>query len=66
MAPRSTFPASGPDQTLALVIFLLGLAVGVLGYLTGSTTLRLAGIVMMFFATALLMADVLTMASPRS
>ena len=58
MPPRTTFPGSGPDQTLFMLLFALGFAIAVLGYLTGSRTLRLAGILMIFVATAVLMGDV--------
>jgi hypothetical protein len=58
LPPRTTFPGSGPDQTLFMLLFALGFAIAVLGYLSGSKTLRLTGIVMIFVATAILMADV--------
>lgn len=60
MAPRTTFPAGGPDQTLFMVLFGLGFAIAVVGYLSGSKTLRLAGILMLFFATGLFVVDVFT------
>jgi hypothetical protein len=60
VAPPTTFPSGGPDQTLFMVLFGIGFALAVLGYLVGSTTLRLAGILVVFFATALLISDVLT------
>ncbi len=58
MAPRTTFPGSGPDQTVFMLLFALGFAVGVLGHLSGSRTLRLAGILLVFVATAVLVGDV--------
>jgi hypothetical protein len=60
VAPPTNFPSGGPDQTLFMVLFGIGFALGVFGYLVGSKTLRLAGILMVFFATALLIGDVLT------
>jgi hypothetical protein len=56
--PRTTFPGAGPDQTLFFTLFAIGFAVAVLGYLVGSKTLRLLGIMVVFFATALLFSDV--------
>ncbi|CAN5731853.1 hypothetical protein BH24ACT25_BH24ACT25_08950 [soil metagenome] len=56
--PRTTFPGAGPDQTLFFALFAIGFAVAVLGYLVGSKTLRLIGILVVFFATALLFSDV--------
>jgi hypothetical protein len=58
LPPRTTFPGSGPDQTLFMLLFALGFAIGVLGYLSGSRTLRLVGILMIFVATAILIGDV--------
>jgi hypothetical protein len=59
LTPRTTFPGAGPDQTLFMVLFGIGFAVAILGYLANSKTLRLVGIVVVFFATALLFRDVL-------
>lgn len=58
MPPPTSFPGSGPDQTLFMLLFALGFAIGVLGYLSGSRTLRLAGILMVFVATAIFLGDV--------
>jgi hypothetical protein len=41
-----------------MLLFALGFAIAVLGYLSGSKTLRLVGILMIFVATAILMGDV--------
>ena len=60
LAPPTNFPGSGPDQSLFMLLFGLGFLLGVIGYLTGSKTLRLVGIVMIFFATALFVSDVLS------
>ncbi len=58
MSPRTSFPGTGPDQTLFFLLFGIGFALGVIGYLLGSKTVRLAGIVTMFFATGIFVADV--------
>ena len=58
--PRTTFPGTGPDQTLFFMLFAIGFALAVLGYLLGSKTLRLVGIVVVCFSTALLFRDVFT------
>jgi hypothetical protein len=60
MAPPVNFPSQGPDQTVFMVMFGLGFLVALLGYLTGSRTLRLAGIVLLFAATGVLLVDVFT------
>ncbi len=58
MAPPVNFPAQGPDQTVFMVLFGLGFLISLIGYLTGSRTLRLVGIVLIFGATGVLLADV--------
>ncbi len=52
------FPGQGPDQTVFMVLFGLGFLISLVGYLTGSRTLRLVGIVLIFGATGVLLADV--------
>jgi hypothetical protein len=59
LSPPLNFPSSGPDQTVFMLLFALGFGLAVLGYLSGSRTLRLAGILLIFVATGVLMADVL-------
>jgi hypothetical protein len=46
-----------------MVMFGLGFLVALLGYLTGSRTLRLTGIVLLFAATGVLLADVFTISA---
>jgi LPXTG-motif cell wall-anchored protein len=58
LPPRTNFPGTGPDQTLFFMLLGIGFALGVLGYLVGSRTLRAAGIVTMFVATAIFVGDV--------
>lgn len=58
MTPRTNFPGTGPDQTLFFTLLGIGFALGVLGYLLGSRTLRLAGILLMFVATGVFVSDV--------
>jgi hypothetical protein len=60
LAPRTNFPGGGPDQTVFFTLLGIGFALGVLGYLIGSRTLRLAGILMMFVATGIFVSDVFT------
>lgn len=60
MAPPVNFPSSGPEQTVFMVMFGAGFLVALIGYLTGSRTLRLAGILLIFGATAVLLVDVFT------
>ncbi len=43
-----------------MVLFALGFVIAVIGYLSGFKSLRLAGIMLVFVATAVLMADVLS------
>ncbi len=59
MIPRTTFPGSGPDQTLFFILFAVGFALALLGHLTTLRALRLVGIVVIFVATAILLGDVL-------
>jgi hypothetical protein len=60
LPPRTNFPGVGPDQTLFFTLLGIGFALGVLGYLVGSRTLRAAGILMMFVATGVFVGDVLS------
>ena len=59
MAPPQNFPGSGPDLTVFNVLFAAGIALALLGYLTGSARLRMAGILLLFAATAVLLTFVL-------
>ena len=58
MAPPVNVPGSGPEQTVFMVLFGAGFLVALVGYLTGARTLRLAGILLIFGATAVLLVDV--------
>ena len=60
MPPRTNFPGTGPDQTLFFMLFGIGFVLGVIGYLVGSRTLRLAGILLVFVATGIFVSDVLS------
>lgn len=59
MTPRTNFPGAGPDQTLFFMLFGIGFVLGVVGYLLNSKTIRLAGILTVFVATSIFIADVL-------
>ncbi len=58
MSPRTNFPGTGPDQTVFFMLFGIGFALGVIGYLLGSKTLRVAGILLVFIATGIFVSDV--------
>jgi hypothetical protein len=60
LAPPQNFPGTGPDLTLFMMLLGLGFALGLLGYLTGSKTLRLVGILLVMAATGVLMVTVFT------
>jgi hypothetical protein len=58
VAPPINFPSAGPDLTVFNVLFVAGVVLALLGHLTGSARLRVAGILLLFGATAALLAIV--------
>jgi predicted membrane protein len=58
VAPPVNFPAAGPDLTVFNILFVAGVVLALLGYLTGSRRLRTLGILLLFGATAALFAIV--------
>jgi hypothetical protein len=49
--PPTNFPTAGPDLTPLIALFIVGFLVLAFGRLIGSTTVQVAGIVMVVVAT---------------
>jgi hypothetical protein len=52
VAPPVNFPGTGPDLMVFNVLLIAGVVLALLGHMTGSRQLRIAGIVLLFCATA--------------